>query len=400
MTEPPPFAGGSDAWRFRLLDGLDSIPESVWDALHGGHPGLAHAFLSTLETTGCVGPGTGWIPRHATLWQGARLIAAAPLYEKHHSRGEYVFDWAWAEAYARHGLRYYPKWLVAVPFSPLPGARLLGCTPEARRALAAALLEAVATSGHSSLHVLFPREEEAAWLAAAGLLIRRGVQFHWCNAGYADFDAFLAGLNHDKRKKIRQERRRIAAHELEYRWLDGRTATAAEWAFFYRCYATTYALHRSTPYLTETFFPELARRMPEKVCLLIAARGERLVASAFFLRDDEALYGRYWGAVADFPFLHFELCYYRAIEYCIAHRLARFEGGAQGEHKLARGLQPVVTCSAHWIRDPRFRGAVDRYLAQESAGVGLYLDELAERSPFRAAGGAPPGAREDKATPK
>ena len=216
-----------------------------------------------------------------------------------------------------------------------------------------------------------------------GMLIRTGVQFHWLNRGYADFDDFLSALNHDKRKKIRQERKRATTLGLSCEWLDGASAQAADWHFFYRCYATTYALHRSAPYLTPTFFPMLAERAPDKVRLLLARRGSEPVAAAFFLCDGEALYGRYWGASEHLPFLHFELCYYQAIEYCIRNQIPRFEGGAQGEHKMARGLEPVETRSAHWIRDPRFRDAVDRFLAREKEGVGFYLDELTDRSPFR-----------------
>lgn len=375
--------------RLRLIDDLSAIDAGAWDALADGQAPLTHAFLATFEETGCVGPGTGWRPRHATLWDGDRLVAAMPLYEKDHSYGEYVFDWAWAQAYAHHGLAYYPKWLAAVPFTPVPGTRLLGGDAANRKALLAAVLAAAAKGGPSSLHVLFPAAAESDWMREAGLLIRQGVQFHWMNAGYHDFDGFLASLNHDKRKKIRQDRRRAGAHGLRYRWLDGALARAADWAFFHRCYALTYALHRSTPYLNIDFFIELARRAPQHVRLLIAERDGRPVASAFFLCDRSALYGRYWGAVEHLPFLHFELCYYQAIDYCITAGISRFEGGAQGEHKLARGLQPVVTHSAHWIREPRFRDAVDRFLAQETAGIGFYLDELAERSPFRtpAAGG-------------
>lgn len=372
---------------FAILDRLHAIRPADWDELarHEGvtAPAVSHSFLSTLEETGCVGNGTGWAPRHATLWQDGRLVAAMPLYEKEHSYGEYVFDWAWADAYARHGLHYYPKWLSAVPFTPLPGRRLLGRDAQARRNLLRAALEHVRASGRSSFHVLLPTEEEAAWLRDAGLLMRHGVQFHWKNQRYLDFDDFAAGMNHDKRKKIKQERRRAQQHGLDLRWLDGRSATTSDWSFFHRCYAMTYALHRSTPYLRPGFFVELARRQPDAVRLLVASRNGQPIASAFFLCDEQALYGRYWGAIEHLPFLHFELCYYQAIEYCIATGLERFEGGAQGEHKLARGLLPVVTYSAHWIRDQRFRHAVQDYLARESAGIELYLDELQDRTPFR-----------------
>ena len=370
-------------FRFRLLDALSAIDPVAWDALTDGQACLSHAYLDSLEASGCVGADTGWRPRHATLWDDGRLVAAMPLYEKFHSYGEYVFDWAWADAYARHGFAYYPKWLAAVPFTPIPGARLLGHDAASRQALLTAVLDLADESGLSSLHLLFPTDLEADRLQEAGLLIRRGVQFHWQNAGYGDIAAFLASLNHDKRKKIRQERRRAADHGLSFRWEDGSGARAADWAFFYHCYAATYALHRSTPYLKPGFFPALAARAPDSVRLLIAERHGAPVASAVFLCDRDALYGRYWGATEHLPFLHFEMCYYLAIEYCIAHELERFEGGAQGEHKLARGLQPVATCSAHWIRDPRFRDAVDRFLARETEGVGFYLDELAERTPFR-----------------
>lgn len=370
-------------FELRLIERLSDIEPCAWDAVAGNEVCLSHALLSTFEDTGCVGGQTGWQPSHVSLWSEGRIVAAMPLYEKHHSYGEYVFDWAWADAYARSGLAYYPKLLSAIPFTPIPGMRLLGADDDARHVLISIALDLARSSDVSSLHILFPTDTEAQWMKEAGLLIRQGVQFHWCNRGYRDFAGFLAGLNHDKRKKIRQERRRAAAHGLSCHWFDGHDATEADWTFFHNCYSHTYALHRSTPYLTPAFFVTLARRAPGSVRLLIARRGDKPVASAFFLCDRTALYGRYWGASEHLPFLHFELCYYQAIEYCIAHGLQRFEGGAQGEHKLARGLEPIVTRSAHWIRDPRFRDAVDRYLARESAGMEFYLDELSERSPFR-----------------
>ncbi|MBR0564680.1 N-acetyltransferase [Azoarcus sp. L1K30] len=368
---------------FAFVSSLEQIDPAQWNALAGGQACLTHAFLCALERTGCVGGDTGWLPRHATLWRNNELIAAMPLYLKHHSYGEYVFDWAWADAYARNGLEYYPKWLSALPFCPIPGTRLLGHQEADRKKLLREVLGYVGDSGLSSFHVLFPTEAEGHSLGDAGLMMRHGVQFHWHNRDYTDFDHFLSQLNHDKRKKIRQERRRASAHGLELQWLDGHHADADDWAFFYRCYATTYALHRSTPYLTPDFFPALGRALPDGVRLLLARRDGQAVAGAFYLCDGEALYGRYWGAIEQLPFLHFELCYYQAIDYCIKHGLKRFEGGAQGEHKLSRGLEPVITRSAHWIADPRFRDAVDRFLDQESTGIQFYLDELSERTPFR-----------------
>lgn len=395
-----------------LLPGIADIDATHWDALLEASsaavpPCLRHAYLATLEDTGCVGGRTGWTPAHATLWQQGELTAAMPLYLKDHSYGEYVFDWAWAEAYHRHGLDYYPKWLSALPFTPIPGQRILGRDLPARRALLDAVLAQIRASGCASFHVLFPTADELPLLADTGMMVREGVQFHWQNqppspasqvsissvstapdndgepAHWKDFEGFLASLSSEKRKKIRQERRRATAHGLELRWLDGHDAQPSDWDFLARCYATTYAQHRATPYLSPAFFQRLGERIPASVRLLLALREGERIAAAFFLCDQKALYGRYWGALEHLPFLHFELCYYQAIEYCIAHGLERFEGGAQGEHKLARGLRPVRTYSAHWIADPRFRRAVGDYLTRERNGVGGYVDELHERSPFR-----------------
>ena len=368
---------------FRLHPAIAEIPADQWDALAGDQPCLSHAFLAALETSGCVAPGTGWVPQHAALWDGPRLLAAMPMYLKHHSYGEYVFDWAWADAYRRHGLDYYPKWLSALPFTPVPGLRVLGVDEASRRALISRVIEQVRDSGASSLHVLFPTEEETGWLAEAGLEIRHGVQFHWENAGYRDFDDFLARLAQPKRKKIRQERRKVADAGVSFRVLQGAAIGADEWAFFHACYRRTYAEHRSSPYLTLGFFEGFHRARPDACVLAIAERGGQPVAASFFLKDAEALYGRYWGATEFIPCLHFEACYYQAIDYAIRQGLARFEGGAQGEHKLSRGLEPVRTAAAHWIADPRFRDAVRRFLAQERNGVDGYLDELTEHLPFK-----------------
>jgi predicted N-acyltransferase len=368
---------------FRIHHAIAEIPAEKWDALAGNQPFLRHAFLAALEDCRCIGKGTGWTAMHAALWQDDAPIAAMPLYAKQHSWGEYVFDWAWADAYARHGLRYYPKLLCAIPFSPVPGMRMLSTSPEARAALLDCVLALARDNQISSFHLLFPEGEDLACAESRGLLIRRNVQFHWSSAGETDFEGFLARLNHEKRKKIRQERRKVAEAGVSFDWRAGREIEDADWKFFVRCYETTYAEHGSAPYLNLDFFRRIGKVLPEACVLVIASRGGRRIASSLMLRDDTALYGRYWGSIEYVPCLHFDACYYQGIAYAIANGLQRFEGGAQGEHKLARGLEPVATASAHWISDPRFRDAVADFLERERDGIDAYLDELAERLPFK-----------------
>jgi uncharacterized protein len=367
----------------RILDSLESVDADQWNALTGGNPTLAHEFLDSLHHTGCASPKSGWAPQYLSAWEGARLVGAVPLYVKSHSYGEYVFDWAWAEAYERHGLAYYPKLLCAVPFTPATGARLLAADDAVRARLAKALLETARGSPVSSLHVLFPAEDDAAALRAAGMLERSGVQFHWRNAGYSAFEDFLAALSHDKRKKIRQERRRVAAEGVTLRRVTGHEATGADWDFFTSCYRRTYRDHRSTPYLTRTFFGMIAERMPGNILLVIAEREGRPIAAALDLFGPRALYGRYWGSTEYVPGLHFEACYYQALEFCIERRIGLFEGGAQGEHKHARGFLPEATRSFHWLAHPAFNKAVDEFLDSEGEHIGAYIDELNDRSPFR-----------------
>jgi hypothetical protein len=369
----------------RILETLDAVDATAWDALAGGNPTLAHAFLASLHESGCAGAKAGWAPRYLSLWRGATLAGAVPLYVKAHSYGEYVFDWAWADAYERHGLAYYPKLLSAVPFTPAEGARLLAADDEARTELARALLGLARDAGASSLHVLFPHEADAPALRAEGLLERSGVQFHWRNAGYGSFEDFLAQLSHDKRKKIRQERRRVRDAGVTLRRVTGHEATEADWDFFTACYRRTYRAHRSTPYLNRAFFGLLGERMPGQVLLVIAERAGNPIAAALDLFGRERLYGRYWGATEFVPGLHFEACYYQAIEFAIERGLAVVEGGAQGEHKHARGFLPERTRSFHWLAHPAFLRAVDDFLAREGEGVSAYLDELDERTPFRRA---------------
>ena len=366
-----------------VLDSIDEVAADDWDALAGDQPFVRHAFLRALEVSGCATARTGWRARHLTLWQADVLIGALPLYEKSHSRGEYVFDWAWADAYARYGERYYPKLLCGIPFSPIPGCRLLARDAPARRALADALMAYARQADVSSLHILFPCEVDAQALEAAGLQMRHAVQFHWQNAGWPDFETFLDSLVRDKRKKIRQERRRVRDAGIEFRRLRGPQITEADWQFFMRCYGNTYHERGQQPYLNLAFFLDIARTMPENLLLFVAERAGRPIAAALNICDAQALYGRYWGELEHVPLLHFEACYYQGIEWCIDNGIGRFEGGAQGEHKLARGLLPVRTTSAHWVRDERFADAVQRYLERETVGIAEYFDELEAHAPFR-----------------
>ncbi len=372
-----------------VFESLAEIPAADWDALAGDNPFLRHAFLHGLETTGCVGGDTGWIPRHVAIRHEGVWVAAAPLYEKFHSYGEFVFDWAWARAYQQHGLDYYPKLLCAIPFSPVSGPRLLVRDAGWLPALVAAMQEVQTRLGTSSLHVLFPPEAARVALAQGGALLRNGVQFHWQNAGYADFEAFLATLSHDKRKKIRQERRRVRDAGVVLRRLRGDAIEPAHWQFFSRCYRNTYRLHGSTPYLNSAFFRHLGEHLKEHVLLVLAERDGEPIAAALDLYDGTHLWGRHWGAIESVPGLHFEACYYQGLEFCIEQGLQVFEGGAQGEHKLARGFLPVTTWSAHQIADPRFREAIGDFLERESAGVAQYVNELEEHAPFRRPESAP-----------
>jgi predicted N-acyltransferase len=302
---------------------------------------------------------------------------------KGHSYGEYVFDWAWADAYARAGLDYYPKLVAAVPFSPCPGARLLAETDTDRALLLRALKTITAESEVSSLHVLYPTASEQALLLKDGFLPRQSVQFHWQNHGYSNFEQFLGEMSHDKRKRIKQERRRVRDAGVKWRVLHGRSSSEADWHFFDSCYQRTYREHHSTPYLNRQFFGLIGERMPESLLLIIADIDGIPVAASLNLLGDDALYGRYWGARQFVSGLHFEACYYQTIEYSINNKLSRVEGGAQGEHKLARGFTPVTCHSAHLIKDARFARAIQEFLAREATGTARYVSELNEHSPFK-----------------
>ena len=451
----------------RVLASPLEVDATAWNALLAlqSHPTpfMRHEYLAALHESESAVPHTGWTPRFMTLWEGDLLVAACPLYLKSHSYGEYVFDWAWASAYEQHGVPYYPKAVVAVPFTPVPGTRLMARDAAARQGLVQALCQWCEDEGISSLHVLFASDDDVLTGAREGLMLRHTVQFHWknvaptlgtdvsslppegalaalgrpgggsgaaptlgtggfllptesvlaaveshCDSGsaaagtlaYRDFDDFLAHLTQEKRKKFRQERRRVAEAGVTFRWALGADITADDWNFFYRCYERTYLEHGNPPYLTRAFFQQMADRMPEHWLLFIAEREGRPIASSLIAISAQpssargqyhskyagcTAYGRYWGALERVDCLHFEACYYQPLAWCIAHGVQRFEGGAQGEHKMARALLPVPATSMHWLAHPAFADAVDRFLAREGAGVEQYLDNLQARSPFRAA---------------
>ncbi|MDP9891329.1 putative N-acyltransferase [Variovorax boronicumulans] len=399
----------------RVLASPSDVSPKAWNALLAAQaepsPFMRHEYLAALHESGSASPASGWTAQFVTLWRGKQLEAACPVYIKDHSYGEYVFDWAWANAYEQHGLAYYPKAVVAVPFTPVPGSRLLARDAQSRTLLVQALVAWCKQEELSSLHLLFGAEEDIAACTEAGLMLRNTVQFHWTNAaptpipdvpslsdgersaleqpGYPDFDAFLASLAHDKRKKIRQERRKVAEAGVSFRWLRGKDISKTDWDFFYRCYERTYREHGNPPYLTRDFFQRMADTLPEAWLLFVAERNGKPMATsliALSTQPDEPLvaYGRYWGALERVDCLHFEACYYQPLAWCIEHGARRFEGGAQGEHKMARALMPVKTTSAHWLAHPAFSDAVERFLEREGAGIENYMDHLGERSPFKA----------------
>ncbi len=385
------------ALRIVVADDLHGVSAAEWNALGAApYPFLRHEFLRALETEGCLGERLGWVPQHLLAYDGTQLVGAAPLYLKFNSYGEFVFDWSWADAYRRAGLDYYPKLVSASPYTPATGPKLL-TAPNAdrhavRHAIASAAQKLAADLRVSSLHWLFSPTEEADWLAAGGLLRRTGCQFHWRNDDYRDFDAFLATFVADKRKKLKRERRRVAEDGIGFRLLHGDTTSEGEWAFFHTLYADTFRRRGGIPTLSLDFFLRLAERAPESMLLVLAEHGHRPVAAAFCLVGTDALYGRHWGCRETYHSLHFEACYYQGLDYCIREGLARFEPGAQGEHKISRGFLPTPTWSTHWIADERFRTAIDRFLAMETAAMGDYCAEMRSHSPYKARDDLPPAA--------
>ncbi|MGO9935885.1 MAG: GNAT family N-acetyltransferase [Steroidobacteraceae bacterium] len=375
----------------RFLDSIAQIDAQSWNALAGSaQPFLRHEFLLALEESGCAAPRTGWAPQHLIIddAKGA-AVAAMPLFRKAHSRGEFVFDFSWASAYAQHGLRYYPKLLTAVPFTPVRGPRLLLHPAVDAAALTKKVVRAVIDYARSeqlsSWHVLFPTAELAASLDDEGMVLRRDCQFHWYNQGYESFEAFLATFTAEKRKKVKRERRRVAEAGIEFDTLHGAQLDNALWNTVYQFYADTFHRHGHEPYLNLNFFKRIGASMPDQLMLKVARIGREPIAVAIFLVGENALFGRYWGAGGNYHSLHFETCYYQGIEYCIDNKLQRFEPGTQGEHKVPRGFVPTLTSSAHFIADQRFAAAIRDFARREARGVDHYAAAVNEHVPYHRA---------------
>ena len=370
-----------------LADSVTSLDRQSWDALVGGMPLLSHAFLSALEESKSIGNGTGWQSCPMLVFDDEALVGGLPLYVKSHSYGEYVFDWAWAEAYEKNGLNYYPKLIAAIPFSPITSQRLLVASvnnaSQIQSLMVETLEEITRSNQFSGAHVLFPNEDSAKVLSEANWLQRHGVQFQWKNESFEKFEGFLSQLTQEKRKKIRQERKKVVNSGVVCHRVKGPDISEAQWEFFYQCYCNTYREHRSTPYLSREFFERIAQTMPQHILLVMAYKDGAPIASALNFYDQNTLYGRYWGCLDYVPNLHFELCYYQAQEFCIAENIQYFEGGAQGEHKLARGFKPKATCSFHHIAHPQFAKAIEDFVMSEAHGIAKYTNELEDRAPFK-----------------
>ena len=368
-----------------VTDGIAEIGARDWNALVGDHyPFLRHEFLLAAEKSGSVSRDTGWSPRHICLFDDKeKLVGVMPLYEKTHSWGEFVFDWHWAQAYQQAGLDYYPKLVSAVPFTPAPSGRLFVTQQELRPALVQAALAYAEKCDHSSLHVLFPREDELGVLEESGLKLRKDCQFHWHNQDYRSFDEFLAGFSSKKRKKARRDRRHVREAGIRFRWLTGRELDTAIWTDVYQLISLTFLRRGSMPYFSFEFFVEVSKRMPDNILVVLAEQNRQPTAAAVFYISDAVLYGRYWGCDTQYNALHFETCYYQGIDFCIANGKKIFEPGTQGEHKISRGFTPVSTWSAHWLARPEFFAAVANYLKQEERHIDRYISAVDEHSPYR-----------------
>lgn len=387
--------------RSLIIGSLDEVSSDAWNALSGTDiPFLRHEFLSALERHHCVGESTGWIPQHVLIYHNNSLLGAMPLYLKTNSYGEMVFDWAWAEAYQRNGMDYYPKLVSAIPYTPATGPRLLIAAAAERVTIAAQLIQAAlehaSNLGLSSVHWLFPHQQNRQQLEQQGLLMRLGCQFHWHNLpgeqGYRDFDDYLDRFTSSKRKKIRRERRLVTESGVTLKRLYGHELSEQQWQSVHRHYRSTFDRLSGYATLSLDFFRDISQTLPQQLIVIIAEHLGDTVASAICYRDDTTLYGRHWGCDAHYQNLHFEACYYQGLEYCIEHQLQRFDPGAQGEHKISRGFLPTPTWSAHWIADPAFKKAISDFLQRETQGMQHYIQELNEHSPFRRNADVSPGS--------
>ena len=380
--------GHEPEYRAEIVGSLESVSPTQWNRLAGvANPFVRYEFLRALERQGCASDETGWSPCHVLLYRGERLLGAVPMYAKSHSYGEFVFDWGWADAYMRAGIDYYPKLVVGIPFTPASGPRLLydkgAPEQEIPALLIGAAVEFARRSEVSSLHWLFTLADDTEQLARQGHLLREGCQFHWRNPGYRDFQDYLGSLTSKRRKAIKRERREAARAPVEIEILSGRDITDGQWDAYHALYSSTYDRKFGYPSLTVGFFEEVARTMPDSVLLVLAKRDARYVAGAHLFRGSEIVYGRNWGCSEFHRSLHFEICYYRVIEYCIEQRLGGFEAGAQGEHKITRGFLPVPTWSAHWVRHEAFRDAIGEFVARERRGIDGYIAEMETHTPFK-----------------
>jgi len=368
-------------------DSIADIPASDWNSLAGNaYPFLRHEFLNLAEQTGCVAPEQGWTPRHLTLREHGKLRAAMPLYEKNHSWGEFVFDWAWANAYEQAGLSYYPKLVSAAPFTPAPCRKLMiadAGDAAGAQALIDAALELARDSGFSSLHIQFPTEDEVPLLEAAGLLIRKDCQFHWHNRDYNNFDEFLATFTAAKRKKAKRDRRRAVENGIRFRRVKGNEMSDDDWSLVHALISRTFMRRGSLPYYSRDFFKSISRQLPANILVILAEKDDEPVAAAVFFESEQVLYGRYWGSDRHYDALHFETCYYQGIDYCIDTDKQLFEPGTQGEHKISRGFSPVTTWSAHWLAHPEFSDAIGKYLDEEARHVDRYMQAVDSRSPYK-----------------
>jgi predicted N-acyltransferase len=378
----------SPDYRLEILDSIHDIGAASWNRIVGADPFLRHQFLSAMEESGCVGPATNWRPSHLLLKdRNGELAGMLPLYLKFDSRGEFVFDWSWADAYERAGIDYYPKLVSAIPYTPATSLRLLIRDTDDANAIAAKLLAGAQDLAErlqmSSLHILFPDYREHGHYERAGLLPRKGCQFHWRNDAYANFDEFLSRFSSAKRKKANRERRRIREAGIAFEHLHGAQVSPCEWDAIYEFYSRTFLRRGRQPYLNRAFFEQVAATMPESLVVILARYEQRPIATAICFRSDDTLYGRYWGSLADFHSLHFEACYYQGIDYCIAEGLRRFEPGTQGEHKVSRGFSPTATWSYHWLAEAAFRDPIKDFLQREADHIDAYMDDLNDHLPYR-----------------